>query len=276
MAPDSINCSLQEENNAFVANMTPENRPNWRWYVGASVSSLGTRLLAWKHFPLTRVVPHGVCAPFDIQRFAKKRKLETIFDVGANTGQTVRKFVRFFPDSKIYSFEPVRDTYERLSRTWAEHKNISCFRKALGRVVETKKIRLHSNSELNTFVDQSAKGEHPISEEEVEIDTVDNFCSTEGISRIDVLKMDVQGWELEVLGGAAKMLASCSIHFVYAETAFRRTDNEMQHFAEFNDFLENHGFWLCGFYDSWRWGEQRQYLGFSNPLYIRPDVAGAP
>ena len=37
------------------------------------------------------------------------------------------------------------------------------------------------------------------------------------------------------------------------------------------DYLEKQGFWLCGFYDQFRWGDKKEYLGFANALYIQPD-----
>ncbi|MFM7886566.1 MAG: hypothetical protein ACKPCM_07735 [Pseudanabaena sp.] len=48
-------------------------------------------------------------------------------------------------------------------------------------------------------------------------------------------------------------------------------DRDMQHFSGINDYLGKQGFWLCGFYDQFRWGDKKEYLGFVNALYIQPD-----
>ena len=57
------------------------------------------------------------------------------------------------------------------------------------------------------------------------VETVDDFCQNERISWIDLLKIDAQGWELEVLRGSKGLLARNAIHFVFAEVGFRNSDH---------------------------------------------------
>lgn len=111
--------------------------------------------------PLTRYVPRGCNAWYDIQRFSQRRSLAVFFDVGANVGQTARSAAQFFPTARIYSVEPSRNPFEALKNNCRGYSNVRCIHTALGSTV----------------------GE-----------TVDNFCSTNDIRTIDVLKMDVQGW----------------------------------------------------------------------------------
>ena len=93
------------------------------------------------------------------------------------------------------------------------------------------------------------------------------FCARNAIDGIDILKMDVQGWELELLQGAEGLLRDRRIRFIYSEVGFRRDSSDMQHFCSLNDVLEQRGYWLCGFYQPFRWGADKRYLGFSNALY---------
>ena len=48
----------------------------------------------------------------------------------------------------------------------------------------------------------------------------------------------------------------------------------MQYLADLNAFLEQHGFWFCGLYEAFRWGDRKQYVGFANALYVNPDYRG--
>jgi len=103
--------------------------------------------------------------------------------------------------------------------------------------------------------------------EEVTVDSLESFCARNAIGQIDILKMDVQGWELELLQGAEGLLRDRRIRFIYSEVGFRRDSSDMQHFCALNEVLEEQGYWLCGFYQPFRWGPDKRYLGFSNALY---------
>lgn len=244
---------------------------NWRYHVGSAWNRAVEETLSNRVFPLTRYVPSGRRWLYDVQRFAGTRDLSVIFDVGANVGQTAWSLVRYFSGASIYCFEPVSETMAQLQASYGRYKNVHFVQQALGSQAAQIVIPLHKSSELNTLVsDQPRTHDLTGAFEMIEIDTLDAFCVRKQIRRIDVLKMDVQGWELEVLNGASRLLSENGIRFVMAEVGFRRADTDMQHFAELNDRMVEYGYWLCGFYHQYRWGDAKQFLGFSDALYINP------
>jgi FkbM family methyltransferase len=243
--------------------------PNWRYLLGSAAHKGLDGVLSSRAVPLTRAFPYGISWLYDISRFAGNRDLPVIFDVGANIGQTTYDLVRYFPYSSIYCFEPVSESFEKLCLTYRNHKNVRPNKTALGDQECTPTIRLHSDSELNTLVVNSpCSGGLTDKSEVIAVTTIDNFCGRSGISKIDLLKIDVQGYESKVIGGAIETIRRQAIHFVYAEVAFDRADADMQHFAEFNDLMYQLHFRLSGFYDMFRWGIRKQYAGFANALYI--------
>jgi FkbM family methyltransferase len=249
------------------------NLTKLRWYVGSSFNSVLHKLLSNQLFPLTRYFPYGRSVYYDIQRFSQNKNLNILFDIGANVGQTANGLIKYFPKSKIYCFEPVDKTFAILSENLHRYTNVNCIQKGMGRVSGSVNIILHDDSELNTIVSNGPRENQKIGEEEIILDTVDGFTKSQNITHIDFLKIDVQGWEMEVLMGAEALLRDKKIRFIYTEVGFRRSDRDMQHFSEINDFLEDKGFWLCGFYDQFRWGEHKQYLGFANALYVQPNFS---
>jgi FkbM family methyltransferase len=241
-----------------------------RRLIGHGLSRRAHAVLSSRAFPLTRYIPHGWSSLYDIQRCAGARDIGVVFDVGANSGQTAWGLVRYFPTSQIYCFEPVEQTFEILRKTYGQR--VTCVKMALGSRPGNETIKRYSDSELNTFSTARA-GATMVGVEVVEVGTVDQFCADHAIPEIGLLKLDVQGWEREVLDGARRMLSSKSIRFIFAEVGFRQRDTDMQAFAPLNDHLDALGYEFCGLYDSFRWNETKSFVGFANALYALPQHA---
>lgn len=249
----------------------------WRLWIGSTFNSCINWVLSRPWFPLTRYIPVGFYWHYDLVRFMGSRGLQMAFDVGANAGQTLSGFVLYFPRAEIHAFEPVRSTFAALEASFGGRKGVVLNPFALGSQEETRVMSLHANSELNTLVaSQPRTADLTGVSEEVRLSTLDHYCKGHGIRQIDLLKLDVQGWEMEVLRGGLGLLADRRIRFIYAEVGFRRDDTDMQHFSELNEFLESNGYRLSGFYDHFRWGTGKPFLGFSNALYINPAFESDP
>jgi FkbM family methyltransferase len=240
------------------------------YLVGSTLTKARDLVLSSKVMPLTRYFPRGASWMYDVQRFSGSRNFEVIFDVGANIGQTARGLVQYFPSASIFCFEPVASTFHELDRTFGSHRNVTCLQKALGKSRSVAEMALHADSELNTFV-LSGQREGTGEREQVAVDTVDDFCRDNNLSTIGILKLDVQGWEMNAVDGAREMLSKNAVQFIYAEVGFRRQDADMQHFAEFNDAMDRANFMFCGLYEPFRYGDAKQYVYFANALYVNPN-----
>ena len=74
---------------------------------------------------------------------------EVVFDVGANIGQSCIPLAKAFHDARIYSFEPVRETYETLRSHAAPYRNIEAFNLALGAEMGSGVVSATPNSPAN-------------------------------------------------------------------------------------------------------------------------------
>jgi FkbM family methyltransferase len=139
---------------------------------------------------------------------------EVIFDIGANTGiySLVAKSVN--PSSKIYAFEPSRNTFSKLSRNFSINSfdDILKYQIALGEN-DGKQVFYDSPIENQTSASLSPdknknwdlfQGE--IWEYEVETNRLDTFISQNDISKIDLIKLDVEMYEPQVLEGFVKYI----------------------------------------------------------------------
>jgi FkbM family methyltransferase len=229
-------------------------------------------ILSCRALPLLRAVPVGLSWLYDVQRFAGTRDLTVILDVGANIGQTAHDLVRYFPRSAIYCFEPGKAAYAELTKTYRRFANVTCINAALADRLGTAQLELHTNSELNTLAGSGQQRQFSTGEfETVDMTMLDAFCAARGITHIDILKMDVQGFELRVIAGGANLFRQHRVHFVYSEVNFGTTFSDVQHFHSFNERMMSLGFIFSGVYGTARWGPAKAYVNFANVLYTNPN-----
>lgn len=92
----------------------------------------------------------------------------------------------------------------------------------------------------------------PDYEEQVTTCTVDGFCAEKGLERIQILKLDVQGAEFAVLGGAASMLSRQAIDIVYMELIVAPTYVLQHNLCEYLALFDRYGYVLLDIYDEHR------------------------
>ncbi|MBN8826540.1 MULTISPECIES: FkbM family methyltransferase [unclassified Spirosoma] len=148
------------------------------------------------------------------------------FDVGANQGQTIQLLQQCLTNPVIHAFEPASTTFNGLA-SQSHGPGVSLHQLAFGEQAGTAEFRNYEQSELSSFLavnpDKSENiffGEQVASIESVKVDTLDGFCAAQGIDKIDLLKIDTQGFELPVLRGATNLLAQKRIGAILLELNF--------------------------------------------------------
>jgi len=173
-----------------------------------------------------------------------------IFDIGANIGHTSMQFREVFRGAEIYAFEPVRSTFLELTKN-LNGTDVRAVNVGFGEREERKKIFLQNLSELNSLVDALNNANGTGASEEVEIVTLDNFCERKNISSISLLKIDTEGFGLNVLKGANTLLKKGAIESIFIEVGFSEHDKRHDYFFEVFKILSDCSFKLLGFYDQW-------------------------
>lgn len=144
-----------------------------------------------------------------------------IFDVGANVGKYSLMLVDEFPNSQIFAFEPNENTYIQLKATVGN--SVKCINIGLGAEEETAKIFTYadnltsSHASIYNEVFSTFHKRDCLNESDIKLTTLDLFCEREKVSKIDFLKIDTEGNELNVLKGARKMLANGQIKMIQFE-----------------------------------------------------------
>ena len=204
-------------------------------------------------------LPRGFDISADIDSLIES-PVQTVFDVGANTGQTAQHFHDSFPQAAIYAFEPVKDTFETLARNMRSLSRVSCLNHALGSFEREEIIYLQLSSGWNSLSRNIDQG---LGSELVKVETIDNFCKKSGIETIDVLKIDTEGHDLEVIKGADETLKNGRTSFIFCEVGFSRDAPKLIFFCDFLDYLDSKGFQLFSLYDT----RTLFYIPHSEPRY---------
>jgi len=176
-------------------------------------------------------------------------------DVGVNRGQTTDALLEMFPAATVYGFEPTPELFAKLQTRYANRASVTLFPCALGETHARRIFNVYAHSGANTLLlpdqnlPQSPALPPIIKQHEVEVATLDDCLAKHNVARLDLLKIDVQGYELNVLKGAAGLLRRHAIKLILTEVLFVSARAQQPTLADLYNYLAPFGFRLAGFYN---------------------------
>ncbi len=144
-----------------------------------------------------------------------------IFDVGANVGAYALEAIAVFGEkAQLYCFEPLKEAFVVLNNAIAGHKNVRTYNFGFGE--RGGSATLCSDSEASMLATAYPRKMDHLGvdlryKEQVNIMRLDDFCSDNKVSHIDLLKIDVEGGELSVLKGSMSLIGSGAIDIIQFE-----------------------------------------------------------
>jgi FkbM family methyltransferase len=189
-------------------------------------------------------------------------EVRTIFDVGANVGETVDEYRKAFPAADIHAFEPDPTAMEKLRSRSSRMSGITLS----DRIVSDHDGEVtFVTTELNNLSHVAHAGEGGRTYPCLALDT---YCEQTGITEIDVLKVDTEGHDLKVLDGARSLLDARRVKTICVEYGFAH--NGLLHLEDLVDYLFARDFTLYMTFDHWIWNG---VLDHGNALFVRRDLA---
>lgn len=169
-----------------------------------------------------------------------------VFDVGANVGDWTALALGINPRQKIHCFEPSKATFQRLqTRTGAICNNFG-LSSAPGEMDLWVFDECSGTNSL--YKRQGLQDGYGLTEQQrkelVRMDTLDAYCQRVGVQTIDLMKVDVEGHELEVFKGAKEMLAHKSIKRIQFEYGGCNIDARVL-LKDLFDFFRSYDYSLC-------------------------------
>jgi len=136
-----------------------------------------------------------------------------VFDVGAHAGQYSKLFASLVPSGQVYAFEPgsyARSILER-SIKFTGKRNVFIKPFGLGSKVDSYKLNvpIKNSGSLGfglSFVGETKTSKRRVVSEDIDIQTIDEVAKELNLGRLDFIKADIEGFELEMLKGGKETI----------------------------------------------------------------------
>lgn len=191
----------------------------YRKYISIRYKNLFDSFIGFRNFEIKvgrdlSLFPSLVRGDFEQEELNYLQRLNlnqgvNIWDVGANVGIYSIFFSKCFPNAKVVSFEPSKSTFELLEQNLAHNKclGVASFNCGLGSSNNPKLlIRSILGAGSNSIVLKDASQEN--SSEQIQMTTIDAFLSDHPHLAPGFIKLDVEGYEPQVIMGGRSFIES--------------------------------------------------------------------
>jgi FkbM family methyltransferase len=167
-----------------------------------------------------------------------------LFDVGAHVGEYTEAFLRVHPAGHSYVFEPSEQHFQKLSKRLGCYKNVTLVKCGLGN--REREAPLYKDAEVTGLASLTKRrldhyGINMDRFEMIKLQTLDQIIKRDSIQSIDLLKIDVEGHELDVLKGATNAFRDRRISLVQFEFGGCNLDTRTS-LADFFYFFKERAF----------------------------------
>lgn len=190
-----------------------------------------------------------------ISRFLQNRSIKTIIDVGAHKGEFAQNALQIESVNKIIAFEPQKKIFSLLKEKFSDNDKVVLNNFALSEKVEKRIMKINkmtATSTLNHEINKDSlyfkfksfllyQKNSIIDEEEINTTTFDAFFNGEIFNENTLLKIDTEGYEIQVLKGSEQKIRE--MKYILIENQFSKMYKNVN-FKDCHDFLRKKNFKL--------------------------------
>ncbi len=166
---------------------------------------------------------------------------EVIIDGGANVGNYAHLVNTYCPAAKVYSFEPVADTYNKLAANLAGNPNNTLINKGLYNENCTKSINIYPGDEHASLYDVTGTSYNQTGLVDIELVKGDDFLAQQDIKSVFLLKLDLEGAEYDALQGFENALKNGILKLIQFEYGYINITTKRL-LLDYYHLLESYGY----------------------------------
>lgn len=180
-------------------------------------------------------------------------KPQMVLDIGANTGQFAFKALAAVPGCTVHSFEPLSEPFAALSKLAESHPNLQCHNFALGERGGTAIIHTGEYTPSSSLLKPAQHLTNSVPHAVPNLDTdiplmrLDDWADTVGLCKPLFIKMDVQGYELQVMRGGRETFSQASA--ILTELSFVELYEGQPLISDVINAMDELGFQLVDIYE---------------------------
>jgi FkbM family methyltransferase len=161
-----------------------------------------------------------------------------------------------------------------LKEKYASDTNIHVVNKAVGSISERQTFHVDQNDEINSLLprlESRRRYGRPKDEIRVQAITIDDFTNVTALDHVDILKLDIEGGEMDALRGGNCTLSEQRIDLIYLEVGFYRRYQGEKLFREIDGYLDQFGYSLYNLYNLYQIPDNDQ-LSICDAIYVSQEV----
>jgi FkbM family methyltransferase len=193
----------------------------------------------------------GVAPSVEHKRALSNLAVDTVLDIGANRGQFSLLAKELFKGVKVYAFEPLSKPADVFRKVFSEDESIKLFQYAIGEKSDSRVMHVAKKDDSSSILEFAQQREVFNSaierEESISIKPIAEFLGEMNLTGVILAKIDVQGYELQVLKGCATLLPEIS--YVYVECSFVELYRGQGLASDVISLLWQHGFEVRGVFN---------------------------
>ena len=189
-----------------------------------------------------------------ISRYLCELDIEKIIDIGAHKGEFLEIMLNIEKVNSFYAFEPQKNIFNELNKKFVKNEKVTLFNCAMDKEISNKKLKIskismksslaevNENSLYLKFINFLAQSQSSFEGEyEVKTNTVDKIFEDINLQKA-LLKIDVEGFELNVIKGSQMKLGEIS--FIMLENQFGNHFKD-NNFKDIIKYLSERNFVIC-------------------------------